>query len=200
MQEQNLYTEKELLARLSGGDQSAFTQLFYDHKDKLYSYIMHVTGSAAVAEDVLQDVFLKIWVNRSDMAAVDNFGAYLFRMAQNRAINGLRRQSRGALILAEISKDSEASESSTGEDILSGKEVRELLQQALDRLPAQQRRVFEMSRNEGLKYQEIAERLGISPSTVRNHMIQALKSIREFILNTYPLGVIYCTLLLIPLS
>lgn len=193
------YTEQELLQRLAEGDEIAFTKIFYAYKDKLYSFILHVTGSAAAAEDVLQEVFLKLWRDRNSFSAVDNINAYLFKMAQNHAINGLRRQSRGALILAEIAR-AETTATANSDDILSGKELRALLQQALDQLPAQQRRVFELSRNQGLKYEEIARELNISVSTVRNHMVQALKAIREFILTAYPIGAVYCALLLIPLA
>lgn len=198
MQEYLHYTEKELLSLLAQGDEIAFTKLFYSYKDKLYSFLIHVTGSPDAAQDVLQDVFLKVWKDRQVFVGVDNLNAYLFRMAQNHAINGLRRQSRTALILTEIAREERADH--TAETILSGKEVQALLQQAVGRLTPQQRQVFELSRNQGLKYEEIAAQLNISVSTVRNHMVQALKQIREYILAAYPIGAVYCALLLIPLA
>ncbi len=172
------YNEKELLERLAGGDAMAFTLLFQTYKDKLYSFILHLSGSTTTAEDALQEVFLKIWQNRSDMLQVDNFQAYLFRMAQNRALNVFRRQSLESLILKKINDQQQAS--SNFNEPLSGKETQALLQKALDRLPPQQRKVFELSRNQDFTYQEIAEQLNISTSTVRNHMVQALKSLRDY--------------------
>ncbi len=187
------HIEKELLLMLSQGDEIAFTKLFYAYKNKLYSFILQLTGSAAMAEDVVQETFLKVWRNRAAFSALENFNAYLFKIAQNDAINGLRRQSRGYLIMSAIER--EKTDSNDIEDILTGKEMKAVLQQAVDRLPPQQRRVFELSRNEGLKYEEIANQLNISVSTVRNHMVQALKTIREFITSSYPFGIIYCALL-----
>lgn len=190
------YTEKELLIMLSKGNEQAFTTLFYNYKNKLYSFLLHFTGSSSIAEDVLQEIFLKVWKNRQMFSEIENFSAYLYKMAQNDAINGLKRQSRSHFILAKI--DGSKSITQSNEDILAAKEVTELMQQAVNRLPAQQRRVYELSRNAGLTYDQIAEQLHISASTVRNHMVQALKTIREFLLRYYPLGIICCILFSYP--
>lgn len=141
-----------------------------------------------MAQDILQDVFLKIWLKREAGELIDNFSSYLFRAARNQAINGFKRNGRTALLIAELSRES-AGTVDTDHPILA-RELKLLLRRAIDSLPTQQRKVFELSRNEGFKYEEIAEQLGISTSTVRNHMIQALKKIREHIGNTYPLYIL----------
>lgn len=141
-----------------------------------------------MAQDTLQDVFLKIWLKREDCESIDNFSSYLFRAARNQAINGFKRNSRACLLIAELSRES-ARTVDTDNPILA-RELKMLLGRAIDSLPTQQRKVFELSRNEGFKYEEIAAKLGISTSTVRNHMIQALKKIREHIGNTYPLYIL----------
>jgi RNA polymerase sigma-70 factor (ECF subfamily) len=192
--EQPLHYGNELLTQVIRGDEAAFGQLFQSYKDKLYSFIYHLSGSSATAEDVLQEVFLKIWRDRSELTGIENFNAYLFRMAQNQAINVLRRQSREALILAEIRRI--APEGIQGDEALYAKEVEAVLHKAINSLPARQRRVYQLSREDGLKYEEIAATLNISVSTVRNHMVQALKAIREFILATYPAALLYCLPLL----
>lgn len=181
--ERSINKENQLLQLLTKGDPAAFEELFHLYKDKLYTFILQLGGNPTLAEDVVQEVFLKLWRDREALSAVDNFNAYLFRMAQNHAINVLRRQSRENLILADLQRLS-IQKSQAGE-ALSAKEVQHLLQQAVNNLPPQQRRVFELSRNEEMKYEEIAGQLGISPATVRNHMVQALKAIREFIRTTY---------------
>ncbi len=182
------HNDRELLERLAGGDATAFTLLFHSYKDKLYSFILHLSGSTTIAEDVLQEIFLKIWQNREGLTKVNNFNAYLFRMAQNKALNVLRRHSLEALLVKKLGD--RTSVANPGEPD-SAKEVQELLNKVLERLPAQQRKVFELSRNEDLKYEEIAERLNISVSTVRNHMVQALKTIREFIRESGLVCIIY---------
>jgi len=174
--------------------EAAFAHLFQSYRDKLYSFILHLSGSSAISEDILQEVFLKIWRDRSSLTGIVNFNAYLFRMAQNQAINVLRRQSREALILAEIKRIS--AEDVHGGDILSAKEVQALLHKALNSLPTRQRRVYELGRVQGLKYETIAVEMNISVSTVRNHMVQALKSIREYLQNAYPSGILYALPLL----
>jgi RNA polymerase sigma-70 factor (family 1) len=182
------YNEKVLLSLLAQGDHFAFERLFSAHKDKLYSFLLHLTGSASMAQDILQDVFLRIWLKREEATSIDNFSSYLFRAARNQAINGFKRNSRAGLLIAELSRES-GSTVDTDDPILA-RELKVLLGKAINSLPVQQRKVFELSRNEGFKYEEIAEKLGISTSTVRNHMIQALKKIREHIGNTYPLYIL----------
>jgi RNA polymerase sigma-70 factor (ECF subfamily) len=193
-QQQPNYTEAEWLGQLANHDENAFAHLFHAYRNKLYSFILHLSGSSALAEDILQEVFLKIWRDRTRLTGIDNFNAYLFRMAQNQAINVLRRQSREAQILAEIKRIS--AEGVHGDDILSAKEVQTLLHKALNNLPPQQRRVYELGRDQGLKYESIAAEMNISVSTVRNHMVQALKSIREYLQNAYPSSILYALPLL----
>jgi RNA polymerase sigma-70 factor (ECF subfamily) len=179
----------ELLIRVVQGDEIAFGQLFRQYKDKLYSFILHLSGSATIAEDVLQDVFLKIWRDRHQLTNIDNFNAYLYRMAQNTAINVLRRQSREALLLTEVQRL--APHGVQGDELLAAKEVRTALQQAINNLPPQQRKVYQLGKEQGLTYEQIAVSLGISTSTVRNHMVQALKTIREYIALHFPTLLIY---------
>lgn len=179
----------ELIIRVVQGDEIAFEQLFRQYKNKLYSFIFHLSGSATIAEDVLQDVFLKIWRDRTQLTGIDNFNAYLYRMAQNTAINVLRRQSREALLLNEVQRL--APEGVQGHELLAAKEVQAALQQAINNLPPQQRKVYQLGQEQGLTYEQIAGALGISSSTVRNHMVQALKAIREYIALHFPSLLIY---------
>jgi RNA polymerase sigma-70 factor (ECF subfamily) len=179
----------ELITRVVQGDEIAFEQLFRQYKNKLYSFIFNLSGSATIAEDVLQDVFLKIWRDRAQLTGIDNFNAYLYRMAQNTAINVLRRQSREALLLNEVQRL--APEGVQGHELLAAKEVQAALQQAISNLPPQQRKVYQLGQEQGLTYEQIAGSLGISTSTVRNHMVQALKAIREYIALHFPSLLIY---------
>lgn len=179
------YNEKILLSLLAQGDHSAFERLFFTHKDRLYSFLSFLTGSESIAQDILQDVFLKIWLKRQNCELIDNFSSYLFKAAHNHAINGFKRRGRVCMLITELSREPGATVD-TEHQILA-RELKVVLRRVIENLPAQQRKVFELSRNEGFKYEEIAERLGISPSTVRIHMIRALKNIREHIGNTYPI-------------
>lgn len=131
-----------------------------------------------MTEDVIQDVFLKLWKNREQLADVEQFGGYIYRMAQHHVLNAFRRMAKEALIMAELTRTTEAASADAGEQ-LRIREVREKLQYALDHLPPKQKLVYTLSREQGLKHEEIARQLNISPSTVNNHMIAALRSIRQ---------------------
>src|SRR5690242_18394428 len=93
--------EKRLLMQVSEGGEEAFGTLFHQYRNRLYAFIFGIVRSREMAEDVVQDVFLKIWIRREELAAVDNFKAYLFRISQNHAINHLRRMSKETLVLLE---------------------------------------------------------------------------------------------------
>ncbi len=160
------------------GDELAFTHLFHAYKFKLYGFIGKLTGSPDTAEDVVQDVFLKLWKDRKTLREVDSFGSYLFRMAQNHAINGFRKMAREEVMRKEISAG-DLPAHSTPQSHIALKETREILHKAIQQLPPRQKAIYLLSREEGVKHEEIARRLRITTGTVKNHMIQALRTLRE---------------------
>lgn len=131
-----------------------------------------------MTEDVIQDIFLKLWNDRQNLVHIEQFGSYIYKMAQHRVLNAFRRMAKETLILSELNKSGAAAGASADDD-LSVREVRERLKCALDKLPPKQKLVYMLSRDEGLKHEEIARYLNISPSTVNNHMIAALRTIRK---------------------
>lgn len=162
----------------AGGDELAFTHLFHAYKFKLYGFISKLTGSPATAEDVVQDVFLKLWKDRTSLRDVESFGSYLFRMAQNHAINGFRKMAREVDMLKEMNTG-DLPAHSTPQTHIALKETREILHRAIQQLPPRQKAIYLLSREEGVKHEEIARRLRITTGTVKNHMIQALRTLRE---------------------
>ncbi|MCF0065745.1 RNA polymerase sigma-70 factor [Dyadobacter chenwenxiniae] len=168
--------ERTLLALSSMADEKAFTSLFYLYKHKLYSYLTSLTESEMLAEDIVQDVFLKLWNDRETLAEIDNFGSYLFRMSKNQAINHFRRMSRETLIISEMFQ-ANPSDNQT-EDTVSLKETKKILEDIIDKLPAQQKMIYKLSRHEGKTHDEIADMLKISPNTIKNHIVQAMSTIR----------------------
>jgi len=186
----SVYSEKELLIRVAQSDEEAFTLLFHNFRGKLYSFILRLSGSPEIAEDAVQDVFLKLWTNRSSLTTVQHFSPYLFRMARNHVLNGLKRVAHESTIISFLSRQ-ENKLTSDPEEKLREKEIREKLQDAVGQLAPQQRLVYTLSRVDGLSQEEIAEKLEISLSTVRNHLMQALKNIRKQLATTYPHSSIY---------
>jgi len=182
-------TERELLQQVAAGSEQAFATLFNAYRKKLYTNIYRLTESRETAEDTVHEVFLKVWLNRSSLDAIDNFSAYLQRMARNYAISGFRRMAKETLILSELKKEEESQQnneqSSQPEYQLMSKEVRTFIRQAIEKLTPQQKAVYLLSRDSGLKTDEIAEQLGISTNTAKKHLSDALHSLRRIISDTY---------------
>jgi RNA polymerase sigma-70 factor (family 1) len=169
-------SEKALMLLSSQGDTIAFTRLFHSYNHKLYGFLLRLTGSPQISEDIIQDIFARIWTQKAHLPQIEKFGSYLFRMAQNHSINAFRKMAVETLALSLL--QSVPHHNST-EYYLNEKETNLLLHKALSRLSKQQKLIYILSREEGLKYEEIAQRLNVSPSTVKNHMIVALRTLRE---------------------
>lgn len=129
---------------------------------------------------MVQDVFLKIWLKRAELPAIESFRDYLFIVARNHILSELRKRSRDQAFtdaLVDYFHDQEGNP----EQQLLRKETGRLIGASIESLPDQQRTVYRMSREQGLSQDEIAAALGISKNTVRNHMAQALRNIRAFL-------------------
>lgn len=171
-------SEQELLRQAAEGHQASFTALFHSHKDKLYSILTRMTGSAEMAEDIIQDIFLKLWKKKEELVQIEHFSAYVFRMAHNQALNAFKRQAREHLYIAALAPDQQVT-AAEAESNLHLREVKAKLETAVGNLPPKQKLVYTLSRDKGLKHEEIAQHLNISTSTVNNHMIEALRTIRK---------------------
>lgn len=172
-----IHNEKELLALASQADQGAFTTLFHMYKQKLYGYVLRLTESEMLAEDIVQDVFLKLWNDHDSLNTIDNFGSYLFRMSKNQVINHFKRMAHETLIVAELFQQNPAGHNET-QEIVALKDIEKILGDILEKLPPQQKSVYRLSREEGRTHDEIANLLKISPNTVKNHIVQAMSTIR----------------------
>jgi len=182
-------TEKELLQQVATGSERAFATLFNAYRKKLYTNIFRLTESRETAEDTVHEVFLKVWLHRSSLASVDNFGAYLQRMARNVAVSGFRRMAKETLILSELRKEEGShfriEQPAQPEHQLMSKEVHIFIRQAVDKLTPQQKAVYLLSRDGGLKTDEIAQQLGISPNTAKKHLSDALHYLRRLLNDAY---------------
>ena len=166
-----------MLILASQANEGAFTSLFHMYKNKLYAYIFRLTESEMLAEDIVQDVFMKLWHDHPSLINIDNFGSYLFRMSKNQVINHFKRMAHETLIMAEIFHQKPAGHNET-QDMISLKDVEKVLGEILEKLPPQQKAIYHLSREEGRTHEEIADLLKISPNTVKNHMVQAMSTVR----------------------
>jgi RNA polymerase sigma-70 factor (ECF subfamily) len=173
-----LTNENELLARVAEGDERAFGVVFHHYRRKIYSYAFHLSGDSAQADELVQEVFLKVWLHRDKIPHVLRFDNYLFTIARNQVLDMLKKMAKEAEFRKQIVGllDPEAN---PVEDQLLSRENELRLQQALDQLPPRQRLIFTLSRHQGMKHDEIADQLQISRHTVKTHLVQALKTLRS---------------------
>ncbi|PWJ58639.1 RNA polymerase sigma-70 factor (ECF subfamily) [Dyadobacter jejuensis] len=171
------YQESELLAEVSANNEAAFVRLFHQYHQLLGTFIFKITKSKELTEEVVQDVFLKIWLNRETLTEVKDFKAYLFVVSKNHALNCLKKLSKECRLTVTLDEE-------IGYDLSEGKlddEMYVFLDEAIDRLPAQQKRVYLLSRHERLKYNEIALKLNISKETVKKYLQLSSESISVYL-------------------
>jgi RNA polymerase sigma-70 factor (ECF subfamily) len=190
-----LYNEQELLRLTAQGDEKAFGHLFEQYTDTLYGVALHYTKIPELAEEIVQDVFTKIWMKRSSLPTIDRFNDYLFIVTRNHILNTIQKNSREQKYREQLTRHFLESAASTPEQELVFKEAGELIARAATGLPPQQQLVYELRRNQGLSLDEIADRMQISRNTVRNHLNRALQQIRDF-LETHASGILLLVSLL----
>lgn len=191
MEDHLLYNEPELLRQVAGGSEQAFRRLFDAYRRRLYTYAYRVTGSREVTEDIVQDIFLQVWTMREKLPTITNLNAYLHKAAHHAAYRSLEKIAREELVLHHLKTQSASREkigqsgpNSPAAQLLS-REIREQIQSLVDQLTPRQRQVFLLSREEGLKQQEIAQKLGIGYESVKSHLADALKFLRSELRGTY---------------
>ncbi|OQP47452.1 hypothetical protein A4H97_08135 [Niastella yeongjuensis] len=176
-----LYNEKELLQNIAQGDERAFFS-FYDHYSALLRpFLFKYTRVESDVEEIVQETFIKIWVNRDDLATIENVKAWVFKIASRTYLNYLKkaiREKKRNLIAG----SGTAVETVTPFERTSVGEISAAIKQAIGKLSEQKKRVYAMSREQGLMPMEIAEKLGIPVGTVKNQLSAALKEIREHLI------------------
>lgn len=170
--------KKELLRRVSNGDQQAFSAVFKSYHPFVYAFGRRITRSDELAEEVVQDIFLKIWVDRESLVKIDNFGAYLNRIVRNHCYNVLRKLAMESKHASLLSTDFDDIDDSTVQQ-LDYNAANEVLEGAIQTLSTQQKNVYQLCHQQGLTYQEASAELGISQQTVHAYMKDALRKIRD---------------------
>lgn len=184
------HTEKELLLLIAEGNEEAFRKLFSIYIPFLQPSIKKLVKDPAMVDDILQEVFLRIWVYRDKLPAIESPRSWVLRIAYNRAFTWLGKQEKNAARPVSMEIDLQAASTET-EEQLAFQALKDLLAKAVDQLPPQQRRIYLLSRNSELNMQEIADQLGISVHTVKNALGKALQSIRAYIEGSgYPMGMV----------
>jgi RNA polymerase sigma-70 factor (family 1) len=174
-----IHNEKALLHKVALGDETAFEELFHAYHQPLAEWVLQVTDSLPWTEDIVQDVFIKVWMKRRELPGLQSFTDWLFILSRNYTLNGLRK--RTSQRIRDTDWGQQAGEDPDREEAEWGEHYRVLLAQAVDRLPPQQQKVWKLSREEQYSYVEIARELNVAPSTVKSHMQAALASVKEYV-------------------
>ena len=167
-----------LLFQIQQDNKYAFKQLYQNYYSRVVAFIAGIIKKQETAQDLAQDVFVNIWLNRKTLDVSRNLQNYLFVASRHAAINYLKK---------ELSVTSEPIENMhtdigsdiTVEDMLFAKEIRLLIEMVVSEMPAQRQRIYRMSREQGVSNEEIASKLGISKRSVENQISLALKEIRQ---------------------
>lgn len=171
-----------LLARIAAGDKDAFQIFYANHWSAIHAVALAWLKSPEWAQDVVQDVFIKLWDKREKLTEVEDPRSYLFIMGRNEIISAFKRNSR-ALLLTSIDRYAEVLEGGylQPDHALGLKQSENFVRAAVEQLSPRQKLIFQLTRQEGLSHEEIADKLGLTKETVSNHATRALHSIRVFL-------------------
>lgn len=187
------YSDAELLQKIAAGDEHAFSLFYYKYNKTIFLFAYRILDDELHAEELMQEVMLKVWMLGDELSSVNNIESYLRVMCRNRCYNKLRQLRR------EASKNKEATlgwtdESNETEETILLNEAKGLYEKAVAKLPARQREVYNLCQIQGLKYEEAAKQLNISVLTVQSYMKIALKSVRNTMRNHGGIAAILITL------
>lgn len=173
-------TDQTWLSRIALGDERAFRSLYDHYAGKVFAMAYSYLKSPMEAQDAVQEIFLRIWEKKSGLAAVKNTGAWIHVLTRNHLINTLQKKI-PLVLTGDVQYNNEQPGPQLPSRQLDLKELSEMIVEAVSKLPPRQQQVYRMSREQGASLQEIADELGISYNTVREHMSYAIKSIRSFL-------------------
>lgn len=173
--------EQTLKAAASKGDQKAFKEIFDHYQHRLYEYIFRMVKSKEIAEELVIDVFMKLWNGREMLQEIENLNGFLFRVAYTKTIDFFRSAAANKNFVDLVEEQISAQDASNAFNELVSKEYDEMLRKAIALMPPKRKMIYEMSRDHNLSHEEIAGRLGISKSTVANTIVEAKAFITEYL-------------------
>ena len=184
------HTDQQLLQQMQANNMLAFDELYNRYQKRLFQFTNYILKSNEDSENIVHEVFLKVWENRH---SIEKVRSYLFSIAYNSTISLIRKRISEKKFIDHIRSLPESWEDPVNIDL----EYRELMEKAgeiIQSLPERQKQVYILSREEGLSYKEIAERMKISVNTVENHMVSALRTVRRKLGKFSLLGILFAYL------
>lgn len=169
-----------LQEKLSAGDRAAFAWVYKNYCRKLFDYAVLMTNDAEQSEDIVQDIFLKLWMNREKLKGIENFTGYIHMMCRNHVMNSFRRKKRAADVKRTYLSDAALTIHAVDDEI-NFRETKRLIAIAFKKLPKQPQKVIILSREYGMKRKEISKTLNKTELTVKNQLYEGVKLLREMV-------------------
>lgn len=170
------YEEERLLLSIAAGDEQAFSQIYHYFHPGLFPYVLKFVKVPQLAEDIVQDVFLKIWEGRDQLPGVKNFPGFLFSVARNHTLNVLHSVARSNNAMSAMIRHYQ--EQRFDDEVLSN-DYRKFVENALKAIPPRSRDIFRKCREQAMTYEEVAAEMGISRNAVKKHMVRAIRILKD---------------------
>jgi len=195
VKEYSQLSDEQLMSEIKAGNMLAFDTLYHKYNRRIYKFAVSILKSSEDAENILQDVFLKLWINRDNVEKDSSVRYYIFSTTYNSSITIIRGKMKESRFLESLKNMQDFEHDPVNLEI-EYKELEGKLNEIIESLPERQKEVYLLHKVEGLKYSEIAERLNISVNTIENHMSRALKFIRERLGNYSLMTILFAYLFL----
>jgi len=180
MKEASSFTDKQLFKEISEGNERAFQLIFKRYYQRMLSFAGKVVKSPHVAEEIVQEVFIRLWEQREVLAEIKNPDNYLFIVMRNHALNHVRAAANEQNRREQLWEALEQRAADAGAS-LETQEAEQFFEKILAQLSPQQRKIFRMSREEGYSHQQIADELHLSKHTVKKHVADSLKIFKAYL-------------------
>jgi RNA polymerase sigma-70 factor (family 1) len=175
-----LLNESDLIQLISKGDQEAFSLFYKTYLNNLSGYVFTICNDKETSEEIVQDLFLKIWENRSQLPYITAVKSYLYRSAKNLLLDRIRRSRAESKVLDVIEMDNRGRESNSEHDLIY-KEYYTMAQHAIELLPEKRKEIFKLRLDDGLSLDEIACKLCISKSVVKKQLYSGISFVRKYL-------------------
>ncbi|WP_442590715.1 RNA polymerase sigma factor [Pedobacter sp. AW31-3R] len=174
-------SEEQLLLKLKDGSETAFSELYEIYVKRIYAFALNILKSPVLAEDIVQEVFIRLWETSANLDPKLSLQAYLFTIARNLSLNVIRKASKETLITDEIARYAQ-DKNGNGLTFTEHRQTREFIAQAVSQLPPQRKLIYELCHGKGYTYKQAAEELGIKDATINSQMVKAIRAIRQYLI------------------
>lgn len=171
---------KSLLQLVAQGDEAAFSRFFDLYRPNIYTTVLRITKDEWLAEEILQDTFVKTWISRETLTGIENVENWLYKVARNVTYTALKRSFREKQSFNQMAKDSITLFYPQTDYRDRDEKFHSLLEMAISRLPPKQQETFRLIKQSGLKREQVAEKLDVSAETVKWNLDQAMRSVRAY--------------------